>query len=421
MTGWRGMGRRMVVDVTPLRESPGFRRLYLGHLMAFLGRQIAEVAVPIQVFLLTDSTLAVGALGIAQLVPLLLMSPLGGAVTDAVDRRKLLVVSQLLLAATAAGLAINAASPGPAVWPLFLLSGVNAALSAVELPARMAALPSLLRRELLPAGFALNQTMVQVAAAIVPAVAGVLIARFSLTITYVIELVALVGAALVTLGVGRLRPEGGGRAVSVLSIVEGLRYLRGERLIQSCFVIDLNAMIFGMPRALFPALGTGIFGGNAATVGFLYAAPGVGALVASVTAGWIGSVQRRGRVVIAAVVLWGAGITVFGLISYLPLALFLLAVAGGADAVSAVLRNTILQLTVPDALRGRLASIHIAVVSGGPRLGDLEAGVVASLASLRFSVVSGGLACILGVLAIGRYMPQLWRYRDTGGADPSAD
>ncbi|MPZ51425.1 MAG: MFS transporter [Acidimicrobiia bacterium] len=418
MTGWRSMGRRVVVDTTPLRESPRFRSLYLGHMLSFLGRQIAEVAVPLQIYLLTESTLAVGVLGMAQFIPLMIMSPLGGAITDAVDRRKLLVVSQLVVAVTAAGLALNAGSPDPRVWPLYVLSGINAVSSAVELPARMAVVPSLLRRELLPAGFALNQTMTQVAAVVVPAAAGFLIARFSLTLTYVIELVAFVGAALASIGVGRLLPEGGGRSVSVSSITEGLSYLRRERLIQSCFVIDLNAMIFGMPRALFPAMGTGIFAGNAATVGLLHAAPGAGALLAAVTSGWIGGVRRQGRVVIMAVVVWGFAITIFGFIAHLPLALVLLAVAGGADAISAVLRNTILQLKVPDALRGRLASTHIAVVSGGPRLGDLESGVVASLTSVRFSVVSGGLACLVGALAIGRYMPQLWRYQNGGGTDP---
>lgn len=405
------MANRFIVDVTPLRESPRFRRLFVGHLLAFIGRQVTVVAVPYQVFVLTESTLAVGSLGLVQFAPLMLSSLVGGAIADAVDRRKLLVVSQLLLAATGVGLAANAALDEPLVWPLFVLSGVNAGLSALDIPARMAAIPSLLRRELLPAGFALNQALTQVASAVGPAVAGYLIARFSLTITYSIEVVAFVAGAWTMTGVGPLRPEGGGRAVSLSSIREGLRYLRGQRLIQSTFLIDLNAMIFGMPRALFPAMGTGIFGGDASTVGLLYAAPGAGAMAAAATAGWVGGVSRRGRVVVMAVVLWGLAITVFGFVSSLPLALLLLAAAGAADVISAVFRNTILQLTLPDALRGRLSSIHGAVVGGGPRLGDLESGAVAEATSIRFSVVSGGVACILGALAIARYMPELWRYR----------
>lgn len=411
-------GRRLMVDVTPLRESPRFRILFLGQLMAHFGRQITVVAVPYQVFLLTDSTLAVGALGIAQLVPLLAVSLVGGAVADAFDRRKLLVVGHVVLAMTAAGLMVNASANEPAVWPLYALSALNAALSAINGPARMAAIPALLRRELLPSGFALNSTMHEVAAAIGPALAGLLIAQYDLRFTYAAEAVCFAAAAFTLVWVGPLRPEGGGRAVSISSIREGLSYLRGQPLLKSGFLIDLNAMVFGMPHALFPALGTEIFGGDASTVGLLYAAPGVGALIAALTSGWVGSVSRRGRVVVVAVVLWGVAIAIFGLITELPLALALLALAGAADVVSAVFRNTILQLVVPNALRGRLSAVHTAVVGGGPRLGDLEAGAVASLTSIRFSVVSGGVACVLGALAIARFMPELWSYRDEAFESP---
>lgn len=402
---------RFVVDVSPLRESTPFRFLYGGQLLANFGRQAMIVAVPYQVFLLTNSTLAVGALGIAQFLPLMAVSLVGGAIADSVDRRKLLVLGQLGLAATAVGLMANALAAFPAVWPLFVLTGINAGLGAINNPARMASIPALLRRELLPAGLALNHTMHEVAAAVGPALAGFMIAQFSLPFIYSMQALAFLAAAAAMAGVGSLRPEGGGRSVSVSSIREGFRYLRGQPLIQSGFLIDLNAMVFGMPRALFPAMGTATFGGDASTVGLLYAAPGVGALLAALTSGWVGSVSRQGRVVVLCVAVWGVAITIFGFTSYLPFALLLLAVSGGADVVSAVFRNTILQMTVPDALRGRLSAVHTAVVGGGPHLGDLESGAVASVTSLRFSVVSGGLACLLGALAIGRSMPQLWNYR----------
>jgi len=404
--------RRLIVDVTPLQESPRFRALYLANLMAGFGHQITFVAIPYQVYLITESTLAVGALGLAQFIPLMAVSLIGGAVADAFDRRKLLVIGHLALASTSAALVFNAALPQPLVWPLFALSALNAGFAGVINPARMAAIPTVLRREMIAQGFALNQTMHEVAAAVGPALAGLLIARYSLRLTYSIEAIAFLVSAAVLIFVGRLRPEGGGRAVSLSSIGEGLRYLKAQPLIQSGFLIDLNAMVFGMPRALFPAIGTSIFGGDASTVGLLYAAPGAGALVAALTSGWVGSVSRRGRVVVIAVVVWGAAIAIFGLTSHLPLALGLLALAGAADVISAVFRNTILQLVVPDALRGRLSSVHTAVVGGGPRLGDLEAGVVATLTSVRFSVVSGGAACVVGALAIARFMPQLWNYRD---------
>jgi MFS family permease len=414
-------GRRLVVDITPLRESPRFRILFLGQLLAHFGRQITIVAVPYQLFLITGSTLAVGVLGIVQFVPLMAASLLGGAVADAFDRRKLLVAGHLMLAVTAVGLMWNASVAMPSVWPLYTLSALNAGISAINGPARMAAIPALLRRQLLPSGLALNSTMHEVAAAVGPALAGLLIAQQSLHFTYAANALIFAAAALTLVWVGPLHPEGGGRAVSVSSVTEGLRYLKGQPLLQSGFLIDLNAMIFGMPQALFPAIGTDLFGGDATTVGLLYAAPGVGALIAALTSGWVGPVSRRGRVVVISVIVWGIAITVFGLVSYLPVALVLLALAGGADVVSAVFRNTILQLAVPDSLRGRLSSVHVAVVGGGPRLGDLEAGGVAALTSVRFSVVSGGLACILGALAISRFMPQLWAYRDELPAEELPD
>ena len=406
------MRSRFIVDVAPFRESPRFRRLYSGNSLGFMARELTTVAVPYQVYLLTGSSLAVGALGLAQFVPLMAISLVGGAAVDAFDRRKVLVVSQLLLAVTAVALALNAAADQPAVWPLFVLSGVNAAFSAFESPARMAAVPSVLPRRSIASGLALTQTMSEVGAAVGPALAGFLIARYSLALTYSLQAVAFAGAAVAMVGIGRLQPEGGGRAISLSSIGEGLQYLKGQRLIQACFLIDVNAMVFGMPRALFPAMGTEFFGGDATTVGLLYAAPGAGALIAAVTSGWVGGVARRGRVVVWAVVVWGVAIALFGLVPYLPVALALLALAGSADVISAVFRNTILQLTVPDSLRGRLSSIHSAVVGGGPRLGDLESGAVAAATSLRFSVVSGGLACIVGAFAIARFMPELWHYRD---------
>lgn len=410
---------RFIADVTPLRESRRFRRLYAGQLLAVLGREFTVVAVPYQVYLLTESTLLVGALGVVQFVPLMAASIVGGAIVDAVDRRKLLVVSQLLLATTAVGLAVNAGLDQPAVWPLFVLSAFNAGLAAVDGPARKAAIPAVLRRDLLPSAFALIQTMTELAHAIGPAIAGFLIARSSLTLTFGLEAVAFVAAAMTLGGIGPLTPEGGGRRVGLASIREGLSYLKRHRLIQSCFVIDFNAMVFGMPRALFPAMGIGTFGGDASTVGLLYAAPGAGSLLGALTSGWVGGVRRRGRLIVWAVVVWGSAIAFFGLVPYLPGALILLAVAGGADVVSAVFRNTILQLMVPDALRGRLSGIQTAVTNGGPRIGDFESGLVASAVSIKFSAVSGGVASVIGAFFIARHWSELWDYPEHDKAESS--
>jgi MFS family permease len=195
------------------------------------------------------------------------------------------------------------------------------------------------------------------------------------------------------------------------SIIEGLRFVRGKQAIQGAYVIDINAMVFGMPRALFPALAANVFGGGAATLGFLYAAPGAGALIGALTTGWVSHVKRQGLAVIFAVIAWGAAITAFGLVHWLPAALTLLAAAGCADVISAVFRSTIIQLSAPDALRGRLAGLQIAVVTGGPRLGDLEAGLVATGFGDTVSVVSGGLACIAGALVLARLLPGFRRQR----------
>jgi hypothetical protein len=274
---------------------------------------------------------------------------------------------------------------------------------------------------MLPAALALNQTLGNVFKAVGPAVAGFMIATSGLTATYVLEAVCFVVGSLMIFQIGPLPPEGGGRRPGLRSIIEGFKFLRSRTVLQANFLIDINAMIFGMPTALFPAIGTELLGGDAATVGLLYAAPGAGALIAAFTSGWVSRVRREGRAVVVAVVVWGGAIAIFGAVNTQTPALIMLAIAGAADVVSAVFRNTVLQLSVPDALRGRLSGVHIAVVSGGPRLGDLEAGVVAAAVSTRFSVISGGLACVLGALAIAKFMPSYSHYRTDTMAAESAE
>jgi MFS family permease len=407
----RHWGRLAVVDVTPLREVRGYRWLFAGQFFAQGGRQMTVVAVPVQIYQLTESTLAVGFLGLAQLVPLLLVSVVGGALADAVNRRKLLVFSQLTMAATAAGLLWNSLAAAPLIWPLFVLVAINAGVSAIDNPARHAIVPGLVGRRLLPSSLALNQILHNIAAASLPAVAGLLISTAGLPWTYGIEMVMFLISAVLIRHVPDVATVGGGRQFGFSSIAEGFRYLKDQRIIQATLLIDLNAMVFGMPTALFPAMGTETFGGDAFTVGLLYAAPGAGALLAALTSGWVPTVVRQGRATIIAVIVWGSAIAVFGLTAYLPLALVMLGVAGAADVVSAIYRGSIVQLTAPDELRGRMGGMHTAVVASGPRLGDLEAGVVAELTSTKFSVVSGGLACIVGALLIARWSPEFVHYR----------
>ena len=409
--------RRLLVDIAPLRQSRDYRYLYLGQLVSVIGRQLTIVAASVQVFLLTDSSFAVGLMSVVQLGPLVVCSLIGGAIADAYDRRRVLIVAQVGLALTSVGLAVNASTASPALWPVFVCTAISAGLSGVDAPTRSAAIPRLVGLDLIPAAAALNQTAFHVATIVGPSLAGLAIAKVSLSAAYWIDVGTFAFALVSVLLVRPLLPEGGGTKAGFRSIREGLGYLRRQRAIQGTFLIDINAMLFGMPRALFPELGLIQFGGGAQAVGLLYAAPGIGALLAAVTTGWVSHIHRQGRAVILAVVGWGAAITLFGLVGQLWLGVTLLALAGAADVVSAVFRTTILQVQVPDRLRGRLNSVNIAVVAGGPRLGDLEAGAVASLTSPRFSVVSGGLACIAGAGLIARLFPELGAWRSPAPTD----
>jgi len=296
------------------------------------------------------------------------------------------------------------------VWLVFVLMAINAGISAIDQPARTAVLPTLVSAEAYPSSLALLQVLNSLTNTLVPAISGLLIAFIGLPVAYVLSAVAFDAAAFPT----RRIPAGAtGQAAGrfrVDSILEGIRYLRGNKLIMSTMLMDLNAMIFGMPRALFPAWGTVLLGGNATTVGLLYAAPGAGAWLAGLTSGWVGHIKKRGRAVILSVMVWGVAIAAFGFTRSLPIALVLLAIAGAADVVGAVFRNAITQLTLPDHLRGRISSIHSAAVTSGPRLGDFEAGAVAALTSLQFSVISGGIACVLGAWLLSRWVPELDSY-----------
>lgn len=400
---------RLVADVTPLRRSPPFRRLWFGQVVSATGTQLTVVAVSYQAFRLTHDTWVVGLISLAQLGPLLVGSLGGGSIVDATDRRQVLLATQILMALCSAGLAANSLLPHPLLWPLFVCTAVAAAFSGTDNPARRAAVTMLVDDEQLTAAVALQTVTMQWALVVGPAVGGLLIAALGLGPVYLIDVgsFAVALAAVVTLP--SLRPADGGTRAGVRSIAEGFRYLRGQRLLSATFWIDLNAMIFGMPRAVFPALGLGLYRGGAGTVGLLYAAPGAGALAGSLLTGWVGRIRHQGRAVVVSVVVWGATIVAFGVVPVLGVGLALLALAGAADVISAVFRQAILQLTVPDGLQGRLSGVFFGVVAGGPRLGDAETGGAAALAGPQFAVWSGGLACLVGVALLVWRVPELWR------------
>jgi MFS family permease len=415
--------RGLAVDITPLRRSRDFRMLWLGELVSTMGRQITVVALPFQVFILTDSTLAVGMIGLVEVVPLIASTIAGGAIADRMDRRKLILITEFGMAGTSGLLLAGVLVGQPSLWYLYVVAGLQAAISGLNNPARSAAVPNLVDREHLPSALALNQVLFNSSMIVGPSVAGLILGAFAqprmgLAWAYGTDIATFTVAIASVLRMRPIPPKRDRAEARAASgwreIKDGFAFLRGHRTLISTFLIDLDAMIFGMPRALFPVLALTVFRVGPRGLGLLYAAPAVGALLGAVTAGWVVRVKHQGRAVVWAVALWGAAITLFGLSgSLFPAALVFLAFAGAADVISAVFRGSILQLSVPDSLRGRLSAVHIMVVTGGPRLGDAEAGVVAALVSPWFSVVSGGVACVLGVLALARAYPELWRYHST--------
>ena len=380
-----------------------------------LGNQLTTVAIPFQVFTMTHSSLQVGLVSLAQLVPLVVGSLIGGTLGDVMDRRRLMVISSALSALAAAGLMANALLPHPSLVALYLISALAAGLLGLASPARTAAIPRMVRPELLVAAYSFNQIVIQVATIVGPAIAGILIATVGLPWTYGLDAASFGGLLVTSLLLRPLPPQHGGQTAGLRSILAGMSYLRGRQALQGIYLIDLNAMIFGMPRALFPALAAGLFHVGPQGLGLLYAAPGIGALLGASTTGWAERVERRGRAVVVAVIIWGAAVAVMGAVPWLWVALVLLAIAGWADVISAVLRNTILQTSIPDAMRSRLSSFQMAVVQGGPRLGDAEAGAVAAVSSTELSVISGGVACVLGAIAIARLLPGFWEERHQPG------
>lgn len=405
--------RGLAVDVTPLRVSRDFRLLWFGGLISFTGLQITIAAVFIQVYELTKSPAAVGLVGLVQLVPLILTSIGGGAIVDSVDRRRILLYTQFGFVAASTILLLNASTKRPAIAAIYGAVALSAALSGISSPTRSAMTPNLVPRSQLPSALALQQVMWNTTMIVGPALGGLIIAKAGFAWAYAIDVATYAAGIVAALMMKPMPPqvETTERPSGLRAIGESFQYLRGRRVLQSTFLVDLVAMIFGMPRALFPILAVTQFHRGAAIAGVLFSAIAVGALAAALTAGWVNRIRHQGRAVLYAVAVWGAGITLFGLIgNHLIVGFFLLALAGGADVVSAVFRGTILQSSVPDSLRGRLSGVHILVVTGGPRLGDLEAGLVAQAFGPAFSVVTGGLVCIAGVALIARFVPEFARY-----------
>lgn len=396
------------MDIGPLKRHRDFRLLFVGQAASFFGSMVTYVALPYQIFQLTHSTLAVGLLSLAEFVPLMIMAFLGGALSDAFDRRRMVQIAELGSGLGVGVLLVNALLPNPRTWVLFAVAPVLAGLYGIFRPSLDAMVPRLVTKEELPAASALEGfrgTLGEIAG---PALAGIIIATAGLPVAYAID-AATYGLSLVALWFMRaIPPAADAPPVSLRSIAEGVRYAWSRQELLGTYGVDMIAMFFGMPMALFPAIADEF--GGAGVLGLLYAAPAVGSLAATLTSGWVPRVHRHGLAVIVAAGVWGAAIVLFGFAETLWLALVALAIAGGADMVSGIFRMTIWNQTIPDRLRGRLAGIEQVSYTSGPLLGNLEAGVLASLTSVRFSVVSGGALCVVGVALAAVALPAFRLY-----------
>jgi MFS family permease len=367
------------------------------------------VALPFQVYQLTGSTLLVGMLAFVELVPLLTLTLVGGALADAVDRRRLLIWTQLGMAAVGVGLVFNSALDRPSVPACFVLAFLAASFFCLGIGGMRSITPRLVPEEKVASAMVLEGVSGSFTSVAGPALAGITIKLVGLTAAYAIDLSTFAIGIASILALPKIAPVADADRPSLRSIVEGFRYVRKQPVILGFMVVDLNAMVFGMPMALFPAIAQHRYG-DPTLVGYLYSAPYAGALISSLTAGWIPHVRRQGLAVAIAAIGWGIAIAAFGFAASLWLGLLTLAVAGAADNISAVFRSTIMLTATPEGMRGRLTGIEFAQVASGPTLGNMEAGVVASLTSLRFSIVSGGIMCVIGTIATCLAFPALLRY-----------
>jgi MFS family permease len=367
------------------------------------------VALPFQVYELTGSTLLVGLISFVELVPLLTLTLVGGALADAVDRRRLLIWTQAGMAVVGVGLVVNSARAHPSVAACFVLAFFAASLFCLGVGGMRSMTPRLVPEEQVAAASVIESVSGSFAAVAGPALAGITIKLVGLTTAYAIDLSTFAIGIASILALPPIAPVADADRPSVRSILEGFRYVRRQPVVLGFMLVDVNAMVFGMPMALFPAIATHRYH-DPTLVGYLYAAPYAGALISSIGSGWIPHVKRQGLAVAIAAGLWGVAIAAFGFAQSLWLGLLLLAAAGAADNISAVFRSTIMLTATPEEMRGRLTGIEFAQVASGPTLGNMEAGLVASLTSLRFSIVSGGIACVVGTIATCLAFPALLRY-----------
>lgn len=410
----RGLRQRLAgvaVDITPLRRSRDFRFLYAGTAIGQIGSAFTTVAVPYQIYDLTGSTLAIGIFGAVTLVPLLVLNVVGGAIADKVERRRWIVGCQLLGLTGTLGLVFNSTLDQPNLVAIYVFGAIDICAFALGAPAERASVIRVVGREHVPSAMALKAVSSSLAHVAGPALAGIVLASVGTTWAYAVDASTFVIAAVVIARMRPLQPEIIGVNPTFGLVVDGLRHLRRQPVLLGSFVSDLNAMVLALPVALFPAVAVLRFPDQPHVLGLLYAAPFAGSLVASLASGWARQVTAHGRVVTVCIIVWGLAIAAFGLVDGVALSLLALAVGGAADMISGISRQAILQLASPPELVGRMEGVGMAIWSGGPRLGDLRAGSVASFTSVPVAIVSGGIACAAVMLVLARALPGFAGYR----------
>lgn len=397
----------MFVDITPLKISRDYRLLFFGQMVSFFGIMMTVVVVPWQMYQLTHSNFQVGLIYLFEFVPMITMAFVGGALADAVDRRKLLRITEVLQTLVTAVLLVNSLLPAPQVWVLYVCVALHAGFMALQRPAFDSLIPVIVPPEYMTAVGALNALRYTLGAIVSFALSGVIANQFGAPVAYTIDLVTFAATLYAVWKIRAVPPPPGADRPSLKTVIEGFRYAMSRQDLIGTYLIDINAMLFGMPLALFPALGV-IYGGD--SVGLFYAAIPLGALVASITSGWTSRVYRHGLVITIAAGLWGVAIIFFGLTDSLWVGLFFLAAAGFFDMISGIFRGAIWNQTIPNHLRGRLAGIEMISYLTGPMLGNAASGIVAHYTSVKFSIIIGGVLTVVGTIVLALLLPKFIRY-----------
>jgi MFS family permease len=397
----------MLLDLSPLKASRDYRLLFTGQLVSFFGSMMTFIVVPWQMYQLTRSSAMVGYLELAEFVPMFCLAFLGGALADYLDKRKLLRLTEIGQTLVTGILLINSLLPQPQAWVLFLSVGLHAGFAAIQRPAFESFIQKVLPPEMMSAVMALNSIRFQVGMILGPAVAGVIATQWSPAVAYTIDLVTFAASLIAVFLIRVVPPPENAERPSFAGVKRGIQYAFSRQELVGTYFIDIAAMFFAFPFALYPAMAA-VYGDQ--YVGFFPAAIAIGALVAGLTSGWTKNVHRHGVMVIASAILWGVGIVFFGLANSIWPALFFLGSAGFFDMISGIFRGAIWNQTIPNYLRGRLASIEMISYLTGPMLGSAKMGVIAEYTSVKFALVSGGLACIVAVGFTALFLPRFWTY-----------